>query len=189
MTGLMLRAALIAAVVLSVARVGMSGGVMAGDGPIMGGRGRQWTQHGARGEMERREEGLACEQREQRGLAPAHPPRHPMTADLPHDASSGGHYSRRARQVTCDSEKQAEVLLGLGVSAIGTLPQGYAQNDKDAVGYAKALAAGRLPVTRPQGRWALQQGGLGEARSRRRRSTRFDIKAGCPPSIGALRVC
>lgn len=43
---------------------------------------------------------------------------------------------------------QAEALLGLGVSAIGTLPQGYAQNDKDAVGYAKALAAGRLPVVR-----------------------------------------
>jgi oxygen-independent coproporphyrinogen III oxidase len=43
---------------------------------------------------------------------------------------------------------QAEVLLGLGVSAIGTLPQGYAQNDKDTVAYAKALAAGRLPVMR-----------------------------------------
>ena len=43
---------------------------------------------------------------------------------------------------------QAEVLLGLGLSAIGTLPQGYAQNDKDAVGYAKALAAGRLPAVR-----------------------------------------
>lgn len=43
---------------------------------------------------------------------------------------------------------QAEVLLGLGVSAIGTLPQGYAQNDKDSVAYAKALAAGRLPAMR-----------------------------------------
>jgi len=43
---------------------------------------------------------------------------------------------------------QAAVLLGLGVSAIGTLPQGYAQNDKDAAGYAKALNAGRLPVVR-----------------------------------------
>ncbi len=43
---------------------------------------------------------------------------------------------------------QAEVLLGLGVSAIGTLPQGYAQNDKDLVGYAKALEAGQLPVVR-----------------------------------------
>jgi len=43
---------------------------------------------------------------------------------------------------------QAEALLGLGVSAIGTLPQGYAQNDKDMVGYARALGAGRLPVVR-----------------------------------------
>jgi oxygen-independent coproporphyrinogen-3 oxidase len=43
---------------------------------------------------------------------------------------------------------QAAVLLGLGVSAIGTLPEGYAQNDKGVVGYAKALAAGHLPVVR-----------------------------------------
>ncbi|WP_340119364.1 oxygen-independent coproporphyrinogen III oxidase [Pelagibius sp. 7325] len=43
---------------------------------------------------------------------------------------------------------QAGVLLGIGVSSIGTLPQGYAQNDKDAVGYARALAEGRLPVVR-----------------------------------------
>ena len=43
---------------------------------------------------------------------------------------------------------QAGVLLGLGVSSIGTLPQGYAQNDKDLVGYARALGEGRLPVVR-----------------------------------------
>jgi oxygen-independent coproporphyrinogen III oxidase len=43
---------------------------------------------------------------------------------------------------------QAQALLGLGVSAIGTLPQGYAQNDKDLKGYAQALAEGRLPVVR-----------------------------------------
>ncbi|MGF1594416.1 MAG: oxygen-independent coproporphyrinogen III oxidase [Kiloniellaceae bacterium] len=43
---------------------------------------------------------------------------------------------------------QAEVLLGLGVSAIGTLPQGYAQNDKDLKSYAEALGEGRLPVVR-----------------------------------------
>jgi len=43
---------------------------------------------------------------------------------------------------------QAGVLLGLGVSAIGTLPQGYAQNDKDIVAYARALREGRLPVVR-----------------------------------------
>jgi len=43
---------------------------------------------------------------------------------------------------------QAEVLLGLGVSSIGTLPQGYAQNEKDTLAYAKALGEGRLPVVR-----------------------------------------
>lgn len=43
---------------------------------------------------------------------------------------------------------QAEVLLGLGVSSIGTLPHGYVQNEKDLVAYAKALRAGRLPVAR-----------------------------------------
>jgi oxygen-independent coproporphyrinogen-3 oxidase len=46
---------------------------------------------------------------------------------------------------------QAEVLLGLGVSSIGTLPHGYAQNEKDLVAYAKALSAGRLPVARGVG--------------------------------------
>ncbi len=43
---------------------------------------------------------------------------------------------------------QAEVLLGLGVSSIGTLPHGYVQNEKDLVAYAKELRAGRLPVAR-----------------------------------------
>ncbi len=46
---------------------------------------------------------------------------------------------------------QAKVLLGLGVSSIGTLPHGYAQNEKDLVAYAKALRAGRLPVARGVG--------------------------------------
>jgi oxygen-independent coproporphyrinogen-3 oxidase len=43
---------------------------------------------------------------------------------------------------------QARVLLGLGVSAIGTLPQGYAQNEKDLMAYGRALNEGRLPVAR-----------------------------------------
>ncbi len=56
-----------------------------------------------------------------------------------------GRLNRNFQGYTTD---QAGVLLGLGVSAIGTLPQGYAQNDKDIVAYAKALHDGRLPVTR-----------------------------------------
>jgi oxygen-independent coproporphyrinogen III oxidase len=59
--------------------------------------------------------------------------------------AQAGRLKRNFQGYTTD---QADVLLGLGVSAIGTLPQGYAQNDKDVVGYAKALDAGRLPVVR-----------------------------------------
>src|SRR3546814_4793255 len=54
--------------------------------------------------------------------------------------AEAGNLRRNFQGYTTD---QAEVLLGLGLSAIGTLPQGYAQNDKDAVQYAKALRAGR----------------------------------------------
>jgi oxygen-independent coproporphyrinogen-3 oxidase len=56
-----------------------------------------------------------------------------------------GRLNRNFQGYTTD---QAGVLLGVGVSAIGTLPQGYAQNDKDIVAYAGALRDGRLPVTR-----------------------------------------
>lgn len=59
--------------------------------------------------------------------------------------AEAGRLHRNFQGYTTD---QAEVLLGLGVSSIGTLPQGYAQNDKDALGYARALAEGRLPVVR-----------------------------------------
>src|SRR3546814_15404767 len=59
--------------------------------------------------------------------------------------AEAGNLRRNFQGYTTD---QAEVLLGLGLSAIGTLPQGYAQNDKDAVQYAKALRAGCLPVAR-----------------------------------------
>lgn len=60
-------------------------------------------------------------------------------------AAGEGELRRNFQGYTTD---QAEVLLGLGVSSIGTLPRGYAQNEKDLVAYAKALRAGRLPVVR-----------------------------------------
>jgi len=60
-------------------------------------------------------------------------------------AAADGRLRRTFQGYTTD---QAAVLLGLGVSAIGTLPQGYAQNDKDLPGYARALREGRLPVAR-----------------------------------------
>jgi oxygen-independent coproporphyrinogen-3 oxidase len=40
----------------------------------------------------------------------------------------------------------AEALIGFGASAIGRLPQGYAQNAPDLAGYQRAIAAG-LPAT------------------------------------------
>ncbi len=42
----------------------------------------------------------------------------------------------------------APALLGLGASAIGSLPAGYAQNQVDERKYLAAVQAGQLPVTR-----------------------------------------
>jgi oxygen-independent coproporphyrinogen-3 oxidase len=42
----------------------------------------------------------------------------------------------------------ADALIGIGASAIGRLPQGYAQNAPDLAGYARAIAGGRFAVTR-----------------------------------------
>lgn len=42
----------------------------------------------------------------------------------------------------------AEVLLGFGASAIGSLPQGYVQNAIDLRAWREAVNAGRLPVAR-----------------------------------------
>lgn len=43
---------------------------------------------------------------------------------------------------------RAESLIGLGASAIGSLPQGYAQNATGVPAYRALLADGKLPVTR-----------------------------------------
>ena len=42
----------------------------------------------------------------------------------------------------------APVLLGLGASAIGALPQGYVQNAPDINGYKRSVDAGDLPTRR-----------------------------------------
>ncbi|HZF76091.1 MAG TPA: oxygen-independent coproporphyrinogen III oxidase [Acetobacteraceae bacterium] len=42
----------------------------------------------------------------------------------------------------------APALLGLGASAIGALPAGYAQNNPDERGWLRAVEAGHLPVAR-----------------------------------------
>lgn len=42
----------------------------------------------------------------------------------------------------------ADVLLGLGVSAISSLPQGYVQNVSRTVDYTRSIKSGQLPVAR-----------------------------------------
>jgi oxygen-independent coproporphyrinogen III oxidase len=43
---------------------------------------------------------------------------------------------------------EAPVLIGFGTSAIGTFPQGYAQNTPSTVAYREAIAAGRFATAR-----------------------------------------
>ena len=43
---------------------------------------------------------------------------------------------------------EADALIGLGASAIGKLPQGFAQNAPDLGGYSRALASGDLPIVK-----------------------------------------
>lgn len=68
-----------------------------------------------------------------------------LPSDPLFQVAAEGRLRRNFQGYTTD---QAEVLLGLGVSAIGSLPQGYAQNEKDLVAYGKALRADALPVCR-----------------------------------------
>jgi oxygen-independent coproporphyrinogen-3 oxidase len=60
-------------------------------------------------------------------------------------AARAGVLRRNFQGYTTD---RAPVLLGLGASAIGALPQGYAQNIPDERGWLAAVEAGRLPVGR-----------------------------------------
>ena len=43
---------------------------------------------------------------------------------------------------------EADALIGLGASAIGKLPQGFAQNVPDLGGYSRSLAAGEFPIVK-----------------------------------------
>jgi oxygen-independent coproporphyrinogen-3 oxidase len=60
-------------------------------------------------------------------------------------AQRAGVLRRNFQGYTTDT---APVLLGLGASAIGALPQGYAQNIPDERGWLAAVQAGHLPVAR-----------------------------------------
>jgi oxygen-independent coproporphyrinogen III oxidase len=60
-------------------------------------------------------------------------------------ALDDGRLHRNFQGYTTD---EAPVLLGLGASAIGTLPQGYVQNAAPLAEYRRAVAAGRLATAR-----------------------------------------
>ena len=60
-------------------------------------------------------------------------------------AKESGRLRRNFQGYTVDP---ATALLGLGASAIGALPQGYAQNEPHLGRYRDAVEAGRLPVVR-----------------------------------------
>jgi oxygen-independent coproporphyrinogen-3 oxidase len=60
-------------------------------------------------------------------------------------AAAAGVLRRNFQGYTTD---RAPVLLGLGASAIGALPQGYAQNQPDERAWLAAVEAGQLPVGR-----------------------------------------
>ncbi len=61
------------------------------------------------------------------------------------EAARGGHLRRNFQGYTDDL---ADVLLGLGASSIGRLPQGFVQNNPDIAAYRQAMAEGRLAAVR-----------------------------------------
>lgn len=68
---------------------------------------------------------------------------------LAHDemahALAEGRLHRNFQGYTAD---EAGVLLGLGASAIGSMPQGFVQNHAQELAWRKAVASGELPVAR-----------------------------------------
>lgn len=61
------------------------------------------------------------------------------------EAARSGNLHRNFQGYTTDP---AAVLVGMGASAIGTLPQGYVQNHPPLAHYRRAIEAGRLPTVR-----------------------------------------
>lgn len=68
---------------------------------------------------------------------------------VPHDtlavASKTGKLRRNFQGYT---DEPAEVLIGLGASAISRFPQGYAQNNPSTSGYTKSIRTGELSTSR-----------------------------------------
>ncbi|MFO1046321.1 MAG: coproporphyrinogen III oxidase, partial [Geminicoccaceae bacterium] len=60
-------------------------------------------------------------------------------------AARDGRLARNFQGYTVD---RATTLIGLGATAISSLPQGYAQNTAATGAYVRAVSAGQLPVSR-----------------------------------------
>ncbi|SFN96461.1 coproporphyrinogen III oxidase, anaerobic [Cohaesibacter marisflavi] len=60
-------------------------------------------------------------------------------------AARAGTMRRNFQGYTTD---EAEILIGIGASSIGKMPQGYIQNSPDFGGWERAVDAGTLPIAR-----------------------------------------
>jgi len=78
---------------------------------------------------------------------------------LAHDSlaisAAEGSLHRNFQGYTCDT---AKTLIGIGATSIGRTPQGYVQNASETGAWARAVAAGKLPVAR--GHALAEQDGL-----------------------------
>lgn len=60
-------------------------------------------------------------------------------------AAREGRMRRNFQGYTTD---EADILIGIGASSIGKMPQGYIQNSPDFAGWVRAIEAGDLPIVR-----------------------------------------
>ncbi|WP_319530720.1 oxygen-independent coproporphyrinogen III oxidase [uncultured Cohaesibacter sp.] len=60
-------------------------------------------------------------------------------------AAREGNMRRNFQGYTTD---EADILIGIGASSIGKMPQGYIQNSPDFAGWVRAVEAGELPIAR-----------------------------------------
>ncbi|MDE2458080.1 MAG: oxygen-independent coproporphyrinogen III oxidase [Rhodospirillales bacterium] len=79
------------------------------------------------------------------GMVPVGLDHYALPGDPMTQAVKAGALQRGFQGYTTD---RAPVLIGLGASAIGTMPQGYVQNQPGIPAYEASIAQGRLPVAR-----------------------------------------
>jgi oxygen-independent coproporphyrinogen-3 oxidase len=79
------------------------------------------------------------------GMVPVGLDHYARPGDVLARAAAGQRLHRNFQGYTTDN---APVLLGLGASAIGSLPQGYVQNAVKLAEYADSVRAGSLPIRR-----------------------------------------